>query len=130
MPYAVNMGDSRTIFAILALATKTADFDSTGVNLQTKYLEGEMTITLDAINRAGTAPTMALKLQESSDNSTWTDVVGGAFTGLTTGSSTQSISLNKDNLKEYIRVDGDIGGTDSPEYDLSIIATATKKYPA
>lgn len=130
MPYVNNFGDVVTQAALLALATKTADFDSTGVDISALKLEGEIIVSLDAINRAGSSPTMALKLQESDDDVTYTDVSGGAFTGLTTGSSTQKLSLNKDGLKKYLRVDGDIGGTSSPEYDLSILLFGVKKYPA
>lgn len=53
---------------------------------------------------------------------TWADVVGGAFTGLTTVSRIQKLALNFDHLPPYLRMNYDIGGTVSPAYTLGIFA--------
>jgi hypothetical protein len=53
---------------------------------------------------------------------TYADVDGGAFTGLTTGTSTQKRAINFDRLPRYLRMTYDIGGTSSPAYTLAVVA--------
>jgi hypothetical protein len=53
---------------------------------------------------------------------TYADVDGGAFTGLTTGVSTQKRAINFDRLPRYLRMNYDIGGTSSPAYTLAVVA--------
>jgi hypothetical protein len=48
----------------------------------------------------------------------FSDVTGGAFSGLTTGGSIQTIELNIDDYPAVFRIYGTIGGTSSPAYDL------------
>ena len=50
------------------------------------------------------------------------DVDGGAFTGLTTGVSTQKRAINFDRCPRYLRMNYDIGGTSSPAYTLAVVA--------
>lgn len=53
---------------------------------------------------------------------TYADVAGGAFTGLTTGASIQKKAINFDQVPRYLRVNYDIGGTDSPDYTVAVAA--------
>jgi len=53
---------------------------------------------------------------------TYADVAGGAFTGLTTGSSIQKKALNFDQLPRYLRVNYKIGGTGDPAYAVAVVA--------
>jgi hypothetical protein len=53
---------------------------------------------------------------------TYADVDGGAFTGLTTGVSTQKRAINFDRVPRYLRMNYDIGGTSSPAYTLAVVA--------
>lgn len=124
MPYATNLGDILQQLAIHPIASVDADADSTGVDLLD--YEGEIAFLLDVGAVSGTTPTAALKLQESSDDSTYTDISGGGFTSYTTVSSKQKISLNSDNLKRYVRLNIDLGGT-LPVYLISCQAVAAKK---
>ena len=52
----------------------------------------------------------------------YSDVDGGAFTGLTTGTSTQKRAINFDRCPRYLRMNYDIGGTSSPAYTLAVVA--------
>lgn len=54
--------------------------------------------------------------------STYADVDGGAFTGLTTGSSVQKKAINFDQAPRYLRINYDIGGTSSPAYTVTVAA--------
>ena len=60
---------------------------------------------------SGTAPTLDVKIQESDDNSDWTDVK--SFTQVTTTAFVQYIRALPS--KKYIRAVADVGGT-SPSY--------------
>jgi hypothetical protein len=53
---------------------------------------------------------------------TYADVSGGGFTGLTTSPSIQKKALNFEALPRYLRVNYDIGGTNTPEYVVSVFA--------
>ena len=73
---------------------------------------------------AGTAPTLDGKIQESSDNAAWTDIVGATFTQVTTATNTQAITF--DRTKRYVRYIGTIGGT-SPSFALAVFISEQKK---
>lgn len=55
---------------------------------------------------------------------TYSDVAGGAFTGLTGASqaSVQKKALNFDQLPRFLRINHDIGGTSSPAYTVTVVA--------
>src|SRR5918994_6268513 len=48
----------------------------------------------------GTSPSLTGKIQESADNSTWTDVTGATFTAVTASSNVQTIAF--DRTKRYL----------------------------
>lgn len=119
------------VLAISPQERTTADHTSdTGVDISA--YEGVLSFVLDATNRAGTTPTLAVKLQHNDvstgGDSGWADVPSGAFTGLTDAAhSPQTIHLQKNALKKYVRSYRDIGGTSSPAYDTSVLMVAYKK---
>ena len=134
------MGDKLAQLAVVPIATVAANGDSTGFDLTgvstanpsaaTNY-DGELVLLLDALNGAGTLPTLAVKLQTSAaSGSGYADVAGAAFTGLTTGASQQKLVVDRGALKRYIRLDYTIGGTSSPSYTLSCQGVIQNKYPA
>lgn len=59
----------------------------------------------------GNAGTTTVKLQHSEDGSTgWEDVSGAAFTAVGTTASEQSIKLNADRLRKFVRVVDTLAG--------------------
>ena len=72
----------------------------------------------------GTSPTLAGKIQESSDNSTWTDIPNAAFTTVTASNNYQAIVF--DRTKRYVRYVGTIGGT-TPNFSLAVVISQQKK---
>jgi hypothetical protein len=72
----------------------------------------------------GTAPTLDGKIQESSDNTTWTDIPGATFTQVTAANNYQAITFER--TKRYLRYVGTIGGT-SPSFALAVIVSEQKK---
>ena len=73
---------------------------------------------------SGTAPTLDGKIQESSDNSTWTDISGATFTQVTASTNTQAITF--DRTKRYVRYLGTIAGT-TPSFALAVVISEQKK---
>jgi len=116
---------------IAALAEISADGGIAGVDVSAYC--GPALFILDAKNTAGTTPTLAAKLQHSSDNGstdTWDDITDGGFTGLTDAAhDPQWILLNRNDLKKYVRVIYDIGGTSTPKYYASVTMIAQRQAP-
>jgi len=72
----------------------------------------------------GTAPSLTGKIQESADNSTWTDVSGATFTAVTTSSNVQTIVFER--TKRYLRHSRTVSGT-SPTIPLAVLIGEQKK---
>ncbi len=119
-----NFGDHISVLNLLPVASITTTGSVSSIDL--KQYAGQIAITLDSKNTAGSSPTMAIALYESSDDVTYTAATDGAFTSLTTSTSVQKVVLNKDSLKRYLAIEYTIGGTNSPAYLMS--AKVLKKY--
>src|SRR5947208_113875 len=72
----------------------------------------------------GTSPTLDGKIQESSDNSAWSDISGATFTQVTASTNNQAITF--DRTKRYVRYVGTIAGT-SPSFALAVVISEQKK---
>jgi hypothetical protein len=102
-----------------------------GSSVDLQGYEGVAILDLQSINTAGSSPTLALKIQDSADNSTFADVSPAlAFTGLTTTTvnGQQELKLDLATVRRYIQVYATIGGTSSPSYTLGVRLLARKKY--
>lgn len=88
-------------FTLLATTTITGTGNQTGVDLL-EY-DGDIQIIL-AGTAAGASADLTFRIEESSDNSTFTAVTGGTFTAIGNAASKQVITLNHDDLKRYIRL--------------------------
>lgn len=73
---------------------------------------------------SGTSPTLAGKIQESSDGSTWSDISGATFTTVTASTNNQAITFER--TKRYLRYVATIGGT-SPSFNVAVIVSQQKK---
>ena len=124
----MSIGNTRRTLTVLSFAPNdvvTADSNETGVDLQD--YEGDITLILDA-EAAGASTTYAVKVQDSSDNSTFADVSGAAFT--TTGANTalvESLVVNTDEIKRYARVVIDKTGSGAGGA-VSVVGLGRKKY--
>jgi len=72
----------------------------------------------------GTSPSLTGKIQESSDNSAWTDVAGATFTAVTVASNLQTIVF--DRTKRFLRHFRTAAGT-SPTFALGVLIGEQKK---
>lgn len=119
-----NLGDILQVTAVLAPARKTASENGAGVDLQ-QYV-GDYSVILSTSAGGGTAPTLDIKLQDSDDNSTFADISGAAFTQVTATASTQTVILNANAVKRYIRAVSTITGT-SPTFDMALVGVGVKQ---
>jgi len=72
----------------------------------------------------GTTPSITGKIQESSDNSTWTDVAGAAFAAVTAANNVQAITFER--TKRYLRYFRTVSGS-APTFALSVVIGEQKK---
>ena len=116
-----------SIVNILPTAARTTTANGTGVDMSL-FTGSGVAFVLDAAAGTGTTPTNAIKLQSSPDNSTWTDVPGGAFAGLTTLASQQVLAFAASKVQKWVRAVSTIGGT-TPSYTYSVNALAVNLEP-
>lgn len=95
---------------------RTATANLTGVDFVNSG-EVAMKAILNVGTTSGTTPTLDVKIQESADNSTYTDVVGGAFTQVTAAAAPQLLSFTR--TKRYLRAVYTIAGT-TPSFVASV----------
>ena len=108
----------------LIAGTYTADANGAGADLQ--GYQGVLKIVLDSGAGGGTTPTLDVKIQDSTDNSSFTDVVGKTFAQVTTIASLQSLGIDTRAVRRYIRAVIAITGT-SPTFGLAVAVVGQKQ---
>lgn len=122
----VNLGDQLQQLDLLPVASVSAT--GNGSSLDLVNYEGEIAIIADVANVSGTTPTCDIKIQDSADNSTFNDISPALqITQVTTVAGRQKLSVNKNEIRRYIRAVKTLGGT-SPVYLISMNAVGMKKY--
>src|SRR5947209_20472367 len=84
--------------------TLTTSVNGTGADFISG--DGRCTAIQQVGTLAGTSPSLTGKIQESSDQTTWSDVTGATFTAVTTNDNVQAISF--DRTKRYLRYVGTV----------------------
>lgn len=119
---------NRATFAnALPMATRTATVTGSAVDL-VDY-GGYVALTLmSGAATAGTLPTLDVKVTEcDTSGGTYTDVSGATWTEVTDAAAAdETIVLNSDSLKRYIKIVGTIGGTATPTFAFGVHLTAFK----
>lgn len=111
---------SETVAATLLKAQSvTATANGTGVDIQ-GYVGILVATAMISAATAGSSPTMDVKIQDSADNSSFSDVTGYTFTQVTSTDSLQSLSIDTRAVRRYVRVVVTIGGTSSPAFPMAI----------
>lgn len=88
-------------FTLLATTTISGTGNQTGVDLA--GYEGDVQIIL-AGTAAGASADLTFRIEESSDDSSYTAATGGGFTAIGNAAAKQVITLNSNDLKRYIRL--------------------------
>lgn len=73
---------------------------------------------------SGTSPSMTGKIQESDDNSTWTDIANAVFTAVTASNNLQVIRFQR--TRRYVRHYATVSGT-SPVLLVSVMIGQQRK---
>lgn len=96
-----------SVTALAGVLAITASGNGTAVNVGDYH-----SIALLHLNAgAGNAGTTTVKLQHSEDGSTsWEDVPGGAFAAVGTSASEQTLKINADRLRKFVRVVDTLAG--------------------
>jgi len=109
------------VLSLSAPASRTATVNGSSVNVL-DYI-GIAEAVLDSAAGTGTAPTLDVKIQDSSDGVTFADIAGKAFTQVTGSISLQSLSLNMGEIRGFVRAVITITGT-GPAFICSVTLRA------
>lgn len=111
--------------AIKALVTirpqaATASVNGSGVDTL-GYNSAAFILEVGAVS--GTTPTLDVKIQESDDNATFTDVAGATFTQVTASNNSQILRVEGlgTDRKRYLRAVATIGGG-TPSVTFAVVA--------
>ena len=119
-----NLGSHLQPIDLIPMASITATGNGTGVDVS--QFVGSIAVSLAAKNTAGTSPTLDVKLQESDDDSTYTDITGATFTQVTATDSFQKIGVDVRQTRGYLRYVGTIGGT-TPSFTMGVSLLGIKE---
>jgi len=124
-----NLGSKTYVGSLLGADSRSASANGTGFDLQgSNDAEGEAIVILDSEAGSGTSPTLDVKLQESANNSDWSDISGATFTQVTDGGAAlEKISINTNDVERYVRAVATIGGS-TPAFVSAVSIVYGKKY--
>ena len=115
-----------TVVAGVATAAVTSTATSSAIDLL-EY-DGDVLLILDSAAGGGSSPTLDIKLTESdATGGTYTDLSGATFTQVVDAASMQTLTINKDSSKRFVKIVQTIGGS-SPTFTFSINLIGLKKY--
>ncbi len=99
--------------------------DAGGVNIRDVGNASQLTLTV-TVHQApsGTSPTLDAKLQESNDQSNWSDIAGAAITQMTAvGTNTAKVpgsaATDAVTFARYVRIVALVGGSSTPTFTVT-----------
>jgi hypothetical protein len=94
--------------------------NGTGLD-RTGFLSAVLALFVGAASGTPTSYTVDCKLQDSADNSSFTDVTGGSVTQVTADNGTAHVDVDLSNLRQYVRAVVTVGitGGTSPKVPVS-----------
>lgn len=108
--------------SLLPPAAMTTTTTGTAIDM-TAYRGGAL-VTLHSAAGTGTTPTMDVKLQSSATSGgTYADIPSAAFTQVVGAASIQTLMLNVDSNKPWIKAVATIGGT-TPSFTAAVSIAA------
>ena len=114
------------ISAAVASASVSATATSSAIDL--KDFDGDVLLVLNCAAGTGSSPTLDVKVQDSDETGgTYGDLSGATFTQVTTSASLQTLEVNKDECKRFIKLVQTVGGS-SPVFVYGISLVGAKKY--
>ena len=124
-----NLGSKIYVASLLGADSRSASANGSSFDLQgSNDAEGEAIVILDSEAGSGASPTLDVKLQESANDSDWSDISGATFTQVTDGGAGfEKISINTNDTERYLRAVATLGGT-SPVFVFGVSLVYSKKY--
>jgi Bbp16-like protein len=120
-----DLKNCASILQTLVPQTITTTTNGTGVDLQPTEGINNLVVEVGAVS--GTTPSCVVTIQESADNSTWTNVTTNYnMAAITTGSQVLVVGFNS-RLKRYLRAVFTITGT-TPSFAISATFVSTLKF--
>jgi hypothetical protein len=121
----MTLNESVKPIEVLRCQAVTADANGTSLDAHSHGRPQEFLFCINNATPTGTTPTMAIKVQESDDNSTFNDALDMNGDAITTGSfNTAGLrELNYVVRKRYCRLVYDIGGT-TPSFTMCVVGLA------
>jgi hypothetical protein len=120
----VNFGDNATAAALIPAAVITSTTTGSAVNL-VEY-DGEAAVILNC-SAGGAGATCDVKLTHSdTSGGTYTDVSGATFTQVGNAAAFEKISINTNEMKQYVKAVCTVAGTAS--FTIAVELVAVKKY--
>jgi len=116
------------IKALNSLRPQAITANTNGSSVDTQgYNSAAVILEVGAVS--GTSPTLDVKIQESADASTWTDVSGATFTQVTAANNSQIMRIEGlgTSRKRYIRAVATVGGT-SPSFTSAVEVLLGRAY--
>lgn len=101
-----NFPGNATTVSLLAAVSAANTAAATGVGVDLSSYEGPIVITQ---NHGVSTGTLAGKIQDSADNSSFADVAGLTFTGETTTVGVQQLVVQSKQVRQYIKYVGTVG---------------------
>jgi hypothetical protein len=117
--------ESVTFVAGHPTAARTATGQTTGIDV--KDYDGDLIFILDSAAGGGSSPTLDVTIEDSADNSSFSALSGAAFTQVTGSASAQTLEVDANGCKRYVRIKYTIGGS-SPSFTFSVNGIGLKKY--
>lgn len=113
-----------SVTALSAVLAITATGNGAAVDVSAYHGLGLLVLN----SGAGNAGTSTFKIQDSPDGTNdWADVTGGAFTAVATTAAEQTLKINTDRLRKFVRVvDTLAGGANA--ISRSIVLVGSKQY--
>ncbi len=124
-----NLGSKTYVASLLGADSRSASANGSSFDLQgSNDAEGEAIVILDSEAGSGASPTLDVKLQESANDSDWSDISGATFTQVTDGGAGfEKISINTNDTERYLRAVATLGGT-TPAFVFGVSLVYSKKY--
>lgn len=122
------MGEIK-VASLLAPLARTADGSGSAVDTHSSAYGNprELVCFLDVGAASGTGPTLDVKLEDSDDNSSFSDIAGAAFAQKANAGTEE---LRVTGFRRYVRAVAAVGGT-SPSFTFGVAAVTgkPKSYP-
>lgn len=112
-----------TVSASLAPAARTASANGTGVDVRGAT---DILVILTNGTTSGTTPTLDVKIQDSADNSSFSDVTGLTFAQVTAAADPATLQVDPRGVRRYIRAVATIAGT-TPSFTGAVLVQSSNR---